>query len=234
MDESLPRHVAFIMDGNGRWAKAQGRSRVVGHRAGAETVRRVATRGRKLGIPYITLYAFSTENWNRPKTEVAALMRLLERFVKAELPVLQENDISLKAIGGLDALSRGLRKSLDNAVAETAANRSMTLTLAINYGGRDEIVRAVRRLFSEMPASGGRPGAIDEAALAGCLDTAALPDPDLVVRTAGEQRLSNFLIWQAAYAEFYFTPVCWPDFSDADFDLALLEYAKRTRKFGGL
>ena len=222
------------MDGNGRWAETRGKSRIEGHRAGAETVRRVATRGRKLGIPYITLYAFSTENWSRPKAEVAALMRLLGRFVKAELPTLQKNDIRLNAIGGLDALARGLRDSLDAAMAATAANRSLTLTLAINYGGRDELARAARKLFARMLAENRRPDEIDEPALAAALDTAGMPDPDLVVRTAGERRLSNFLVWQTAYAELHFTSVCWPDFSDDDFDLALSEYAKRTRKFGGV
>lgn len=233
-DANLPRHVAFIMDGNGRWAVNQGKSRVDGHRAGAETVRRVTTHARTLGIPYLTLYAFSTENWSRPKTEVDALMRLLARFLKAELPTMMRNDIRLAIIGDTTALSKKLQKNIDDALAATAGNRSMTLTIALNYGGRDEIVRAARKAMADFAANGRRPEALDIDALSGYLDTAGMPDPDLVVRTAGEERMSNFLIWQSAYAELYFTAVEWPAFSDDDFDAALAEYARRVRKFGGL
>lgn len=233
-ETALPRHVALIMDGNGRWAEARGKTRVHGHRAGAETVRRIVEHARRLGIRYLTLYAFSTENWARPRAEVAALMRLLGRFIENELPTLQKNDIRLGVIGDPDALSAGLRRSLAAAVALTAGNTAMTLTLAINYGGRDEIIRAMRRAAKSAGETGTPLLDIGEQAFGRFLDAGDMPDPDLVVRTAGEQRLSNFLIWQAAYAELYFTPVAWPDFSAADFDAALAEYAKRTRKFGGL
>jgi undecaprenyl diphosphate synthase len=226
MAEGDPGHVAFIMDGNGRWAEARGKSRIFGHRAGAETVRRVTTHARRRGIPYLTLYAFSTENWSRPRAEVEALMLLLGRYLESELPTLRENDVRLNHIGDADGLSTDLRKRLRSVMDATAGNRSLTLTLAINYGGRDEIVRAARRAAADG-------GVLDEKALAARLDTAGLPDPDLVIRTAGEKRLSNFLIWQAAYAEFIFSPKTWPEFGDEDFDTALSEYRTRTRKFGG-
>lgn len=222
------------MDGNGRWATERGLTRVEGHREGAKAVRRITTYARKSGLRYLTLYAFSTENWSRPKTEVAALMQLLGRFIKSELPTLQENDIRLHVIGDMSALSGSLQKGLATAMNETAANKSMTLTLAINYGGRDEIVRAARKACVRLLADGKPVTDLDDVSLAAELDTGKIPDPDLVVRTAGEQRISNFLVWQSAYSEFYFTTVCWPDFSESDFDQAVAEYARRTRKFGGL
>ncbi len=229
MSTAIPNHVAFIMDGNGRWAESQGLSRVEGHRAGAETVRRIATHARNIGIPYLTLYAFSTENWKRPQAEVDALMALLGQFIEDELPTLQQNNIRLKTIGDLAALAEPLQQGIANAVRSTSANDALTLILAINYGGRDELVRAARRLLATSADAQG----ISEETLAAELDSAGIPDPDLLVRTAGEQRLSNFLLWQAAYAELYFTDVCWPAFMEADFDAALETYARRIRKFGG-
>jgi undecaprenyl diphosphate synthase len=226
--------VAIIMDGNGRWAQRQGKKRSSGHRAGAVAVRRVTQAARRRGIPFLTLYAFSTENWNRPASEVSTLMRLLEVFVARELPSLQENDIRLNGLGDWDALPPRTRKSLARALSATAGNQSLTLTLAINYGGRDEILRAARRLCQDWRQDNRPPGAISQDDLASRMDSPGLPDPDLLIRTAGEKRLSNFLVWQAAYSELYFTDVCWPDFGEEDFDLALAAYAQRTRKFGGL
>ncbi len=234
MTDTFPDHIAFIMDGNGRWATARGMSRVEGHREGAKAVRRITTHARKSGLRFLTLYAFSTENWARPKAEVAALMQLLGRFIKSELPTLQENDIRLHIIGDMSGLSDSLQKGLAKAIQETAANKSMTLTLAINYGGRDEIIRAARKACQKLLDDGKSMSELSADTLAAELDTDGIPDPDLVVRTAGEQRISNFLVWQSAYSEFYFTSVCWPDFSENDFDQAVAEYARRTRKFGGL
>lgn len=230
---ALPAHVAFIMDGNGRWAEAKGLPRALGHRAGAETVRRVAAFALRRGIPYLTLYAFSTENWSRPPDEVDALMRLLAEFVDGELPSLMEKDIRLKIIGDRGRLPETLAEKLDTAEVRTAGNASLVLVIAINYGGRDEIVRAVRSCMRDARDNGADPAALGEADFSKRLDTAGLPDPDLVVRTAGEMRLSNFLIWQAAYAEFLFSERAWPDFSDADFEDALVQFGKRKRKFGG-
>ncbi len=234
MNDALPRHVAIIMDGNGRWAEARGLPRALGHRAGAEAVRRAAEFARRRGVPYLTLYAFSTENWSRPRDEVEALMALLGEFVESELPTLLANDVRLMTIGDPSALSEGLRLKLAHAMAATAACQSLVLTLAINYGGRDEIVRAARRAVRRLAGEGLTPDDLDEARLADALDTARMPDPDLIVRTAGEMRLSNFLIWQAAYAEFVFTPRTWPEFSDEDFEAALAAYGERTRKFGNI
>lgn len=235
-DCPLPRHVAFIMDGNGRWAEARGLPRALGHQAGAETVRRVTTYAARRGISYLTLYAFSTENWARPQPEVDALMALLGTYIEAELPTLQENGIELRSIGDMSRLSAELRDRFAHAEAESAKTANaggLVLTLAINYGGRNEIARAAGKAARKLAETGCRLEDLDEKLLAEHLDTARIPDPDLLVRTAGEMRLSNFLIWQAAYAEFIFTPTTWPDFSDEDFEAALAEYGRRTRKFGG-
>ena len=233
-EASLPRHVAFIMDGNGRWAEARGLPRALGHRAGAETVRRVTEFCRARGIPYLTLYAFSTENWSRPKAEVDALMELLAAYIESELPTMMRNDVRLRVLGDLTALPDELRRRLDAAMDATRGNHSLELSLAINYGGRDEIVRACRKAVAKIAAAPGGEAALDERLLSACLDTGDMPDPDLIIRTAGEMRLSNFLIWQAAYAEFLFTPRCWPEFSDEDFEAALTEYGERVRKFGAV
>lgn len=228
----LLRHVAFIMDGNGRWAEARGLPRALGHRAGAETVRRVTEFCRRRGIANLTLYAFSTENWARPRQEVEALMTLLADYIESEMPTMTVNDVRLRVLGDLSALPERLRERLDAATRATAGNRSLTLALGINYGGRDEIVRACRALVEEAIRGEAVAGEVTAETLAARLDTAGMPDPDLVIRTAGEQRLSNFLVWQSAYAEFLFTPRCWPDFDDDDFEAALEEYGRRIRKFG--
>ena len=218
------------MDGNGRWAKARGLSRQKGHRAGAENIRRVIRGMGERGVEVLTLYAFSTENWTRPRTEVSALIRLIPRFIKSELKELHENGVRLIHIGDLSALDANIRKQVEDAVELTKDNRRMTVALAFSYGGRAEIVEAVRRIIAErVPAS-----RIDEALVASHLYTASIGDPDLVIRTAGEMRLSNFLLWQSAYAEFYSTPTTWPDFDDAEMDAALAAYATRVRKFGAV
>jgi len=227
---SVPEHVAVIMDGNGRWARQRGRPRLYGHRAGTENVRRVIERFGDYGVKYLTLFAFSTENWDRPRYEVRGLMALLSRFLKREVQHLHANGIRLCHIGDLSPLSSGLQREVREAIDLTKSNQRMTLAIAFNYGGRAEIVDAVRRIVEEgVPAD-----KIDEGSFAKRLLTNGLPDPDLIIRTAGEMRLSNFLLWQGAYAEFCFTPVLWPDFDIQHIDEALANYSHRTRRFGGL
>ncbi|MDR1534371.1 MAG: di-trans,poly-cis-decaprenylcistransferase [Planctomycetota bacterium] len=229
---TLPKHVAFIMDGNGRWAEARNLPRALGHRAGAESVRRAVKFARLRGIQFLTLYAFSTENWSRPGEEVDNLMELMASFLASELPGLLENGIRLKVLGDRAALPESLGRRLSEAEGLTAGMTGMTLSLAINYGSRDEIIRAARRATDCLAASGRTGGQLTQDFFASFLDTAGLPDPDLIIRTAGEMRLSNFLLWQAAYAELFFSRRPWPDFGEDDFEEALREYGKRTRKFG--
>jgi len=227
---AVPRHVAIIMDGNGRWAKQRGLSRQAGHRAGTENLRRLLRVFVERRVKYLTLYAFSTENWKRPKREINPLLRLIGRVIDRELQSLHENGVRLVHIGSLEPLSDDLRGRIERAVELTKDNDTLTVCVAFNYGARAEIVDAVRRVIS----AGVKPEDVTEQSFADYLDTAGLPDPDLVIRTAGEMRLSNFLLWQAAYAEFYFTPVYWPDFDEAEVDKALLAYSQRVRNFGGL
>jgi undecaprenyl diphosphate synthase len=226
----IPRHVAIIMDGNGRWAARRGLPRLAGHRAGTENLRRVIERLGDYNVPYLTLYAFSTENWNRPKREIRGLMTILRHYLKRETKRLRKNGIRLLHIGNLDALDPNLQRQVLDAVDLTKDNDRMTLCVAFNYGGRAEIVDAVRRIVAE----GVPPDQIDDALFTSYLHTAQLPDPDLIIRTAGEIRLSNFLLWQGAYAEFISTPVYWPDFDVHDIDETLLAYSQRKRRFGGL
>jgi undecaprenyl diphosphate synthase len=225
---SVPRHVAIIMDGNGRWAQARNKSRQAGHRAGTENIRRVIERFAQHGVEYLTLYAFSTENWNRPRREVNALMRVLALALRNEVENFHRNNIRLLHFGRLEGLPAALQKQVRDALALTRENTRMTVCVAFNYGGRDEIVQAVRRIV----AAGIPAEQVDEATISAHLYTAGVPDPDLVIRTAGEMRLSNFLLWQTAYAELHVTPVLWPDFDGEEVDRALAEYARRTRKFG--
>ena len=229
---ALPRHVAVIMDGNGRWAKLRGLHRVEGHRMGIRAVRAVVECARELGIPYLTLYAFSVENWGRPEVEVSTLMKLLREFLLEELSELARHRIRLNAIGEVSRLPAFVREVLERTVSATAANSEMTLTLALSYAGRDEIARAARKLAAEAAAGKISPGDVSETEFALRLDTAGMPDPDLVIRTSGERRTSNFLLWQAAYAEFVFTDVLWPDFGKPEFLQALDEYSRRQRRFG--
>ena len=225
---ALPRHIAVIMDGNGRWARRRGKPRIFGHTRGADRVRSTVELCRKLGIGVLTLYAFSDENWGRPKEEVGFLMDMLGRFLKSEISVMKKNGIRFRTIGRTGRLPAAARQWIEKAVTETAANAGMVLNLALSYGGRGEILQAVKRLA----ASGELPEDLREEHLAAHLDTAGLPDPDLIIRTSGEQRISNFLLWQAAYAELYFTEVLWPDFDERELLTALLDFQKRNRRFG--
>ncbi|WP_334175759.1 isoprenyl transferase [Pseudoxanthobacter sp.] len=231
---AVPRHVAIIMDGNGRWAQAQGLPRVEGHRRGVEVVRRTVRHARARGIGYLTLFSFSSENWTRPPEEVAFLLNLLKIFIRRDLTELERANVRVRIIGDREALVADLRALLDDAEARTAANTGLTLVIAFNYGARDEITRAVRRLAQAAAEGRLDPTAIREDTLSAALDTAGTPDPDLIIRTSGEMRLSNFLLWQAAYAELVFAPMAWPEFDEAAFDAALAEYAGRDRRFGGL
>jgi undecaprenyl diphosphate synthase len=232
---AVPRHVAIIMDGNGRWAGRRRLPRVAGHKAGITPVRTTVETCARLGVKALTLYAFSIENWKRPRAEVETLWRLLRFYLKQELPDLQKNDVRLQAIGRLDALPPQVRAELDSAVDATAANRGLVVNLAINYGGRAEIVDAVNSIL-EMARLDGSIGTlrIDEDQIATSLYTASSPDPDLLIRTSGEMRISNFLLWQIAYAELYVTDTLWPDFGRTDLLRAVLEYQKRDRRYGGL
>jgi len=228
----LPRHLAIIMDGNGRWAEQRGLPRIVGHQRGVEVVKAVVEECRRLGIDYLTLYAFSSENWGRPAAEVSALMELLCRYLEGELQAMLGGRIRLQVIGETARLPQAARQILEQAIARTAANDGMVLTLALSYGSRDEIVRAVRALVAEARAGELEPEAVDEELIGRHLDTSGLPDPDLLIRTSGEMRISNFLLWQVAYSELYFTDVLWPDFDGAQLRRALDEYAGRQRRFG--
>ncbi|MGE5248101.1 MAG: isoprenyl transferase [Verrucomicrobiota bacterium] len=228
----MPRHVAVIMDGNGRWAQQRGLPRVEGHRMGARAVREVVECARELGIPHLTLYAFSLENWGRPEPEVRTLMGLLQEFLVRELPLMQKHRIRLRTIGDVESLPFGVRQLLARTVAATAGYGEMTLTLALSYAGRNEIVRAVRTIAADAATGALAPEDITEEAFSGRLDTAGTPDPDLVIRTSGEIRISNFLLWQSAYAEFVFTDVLWPDFGKPEFLQALEEFSRRQRRFG--
>lgn len=223
-----PRHVAMIMDGNGRWARQRGRPRLAGHRAGTENIRTIVEACVEQGVEYLTLYAFSTENWSRPDNEVQGLLRILAEVIERETPELNRNGVQLRHLGSMDGVPQDLADAINGALAVTQHNRRLILNVAFNYGGRAEIVEAVRRIVQE----GIPPEAIDEATITAHLYTADIPDPDLIIRTAGEQRLSNYLIWQAAYAEYWFTPTYWPDFDKDVFYEALLDYSRRKRKFG--
>ncbi len=226
----VPRHVAIIMDGNGRWATQRGLPRAAGHRAGTENIRRVIERFADHGVQALTIYAFSTENWNRPQKEVRTLIRLLRYFIKRELNNLHRNRIQLRMLGHLETLPDWLQKQVGDAIELTKQNDRMILNICFSYGGRDEIVMAVQQIIrDEVPASD-----VTEALFAEYVMTAGIPDPDLVIRTAGDQRISIFLLWESAYAELYFTDTFWPDFGREDTDIALAEYGRRKRKFGGL
>jgi undecaprenyl diphosphate synthase len=230
--EKLPRHVAIIMDGNGRWAKQRGMNRIRGHEEGAESVRAIVRATREIGIPWLTLYAFSEENWRRPKLEVEALMVLLKRFLQSEVKEMLDNGIRFQAIGRLHKLPKDVQKTLRETAERTASSRNMVLTLALSYGGRQEMADAVRKMVQRAEAGEIRSSDITETLLSEHLYTANMPDPDLLIRTSGECRISNFLLWQIAYAEIYVTPTYWPDFRKAEYVEALVEYQRRERRFG--
>jgi undecaprenyl diphosphate synthase len=230
--QKLPKHVAIIMDGNGRWAKQRGLNRIRGHEEGAESVRAIVRATREIGIPWLTLYAFSEENWRRPKYEVEALMVLLKRFLQSELQEMLDNGIRFQAIGRLHKLSNDVQRTLRETAEKTASNRNMVLTLALSYGGRQEVTDAVRKMVERVEAGEIRSSDIGEALLSEHLYTANMPDPDLLIRTSGECRVSNFLLWQIAYAEIFMTPTYWPEFRKEEYVEALIEYQKRERRFG--
>jgi undecaprenyl diphosphate synthase len=229
---NLPRHIAIIMDGNGRWAQNHSLGRIAGHRKGAESVRNIVEACRKIGISYLTLYAFSSENWSRPEREVRALMTLLERYLRSEVKVMLKNNIRLLAIGDTEALPEKVRAVLRDAIEKTAGNTAMTLVLALNYGSHDEILGAVKKLIEEARQGKIRASDVTLERFAGYLSTKGIPDPDLLIRTSGEYRLSNFLLWQMAYTEFYFTDTLWPDFREEQLVEAISGYQKRERRFG--
>tara|TARA_R100000935_G_scaffold27288_1_gene47327 strand:- start:2594 stop:3337 length:744 start_codon:yes stop_codon:yes gene_type:complete len=228
----LPRHIAVIMDGNGRWAKQQGLFRSIGHENGTKAVREIVEASAELNIEYLTLYAFSTENWNRPKLEVETLMRLLVSSLKKEIKTLDKNDIRLNAIGNLDALPKKAKNELLDVIEKTKDNKRMTLTLALSYGSREEIVKTIQEISHKVKNNLISPSEIDEGTINNHLYTRDLPDVDLLIRTSGEQRISNFLLWQIAYAELFFTETLWPDYRKDHLFEAILNYQKRERRFG--
>ena len=228
----VPQHLAVIMDGNGRWAEQRHLPRIVGHRKGVEVVQSIVDECLALGMGYLTLFAFSSENWGRPREEVDALMGLLGRFLQKELSSLQERKVRLNAIGETDRLPDPIRKILTDIITKTEHNTGLVLTLALSYGARNELVRVARRLSEKAVAGEICPAEISDADIAEALDTRGLPDPDLLIRTSGEMRISNFLLWQLAYAELYFTDILWPDFSVDHLHAALAEYGRRHRRFG--
>ncbi len=230
--DKLPRHIAIIMDGNGRWAKEKGMPRVYGHRNGVKSVREATEAAAELGVEFLTLYAFSTENWNRPPTEVSALMGLLVDTIKKEVKTLNKNSIRLQTIGDVSKLPARSQKALLQAIADTAANTRMTLVLALNYSAKWEILEAARQLATDAQSGKINPDEIDEQAFSNALSTSGMPDPELLIRTSGETRISNFLLWQIAYAELYFTKTLWPDFRKEDLFKAILNFQNRERRFG--
>ena len=232
--EKLPRHIAVIMDGNGRWARERGLPRIEGHRRGSEAVRACTAACIEAGVPYLTLYAFSKENWRRPADEVGALMLLLDRFLAERAAEIMDQNVRLRAIGHLGDLPEKVRKRLDDTIAKSAGNTALTLTLALSYGARTEIADAARQLAREAKAGTLDPEKIDEEFLGSRLYTAGMPDPDVLVRTSGEMRISNFLLWQISYAEIVVTPKLWPDFTKDDLFAAMQEYARRSRRYGGI
>lgn len=227
---TLPKHVAIIMDGNGRWAKKRHLPRLAGHRAGTENIRRIIELFVDYGIGYLTLYAFSTENWKRPSAEVKGLMRILNDVIGKEVKKLHEKEVKIVHLGNLNGIPEKLKDKIEGAVELTKDNKKMTLNIAFNYGGRKEIIDAVKRIVED----GVIADKVDEALLSSYMYTVNIPDPDLIIRTGGEMRISNFLVWQSVYSEYYSTPALWPDFGQTEIDRALKAYAKRTRRYGGL
>ena len=232
--QAIPEHVAIIMDGNGRWATRRGLPRVAGHHEGVKAVRRIVKAADAIALRYLTLYAFSTENWSRPEDEVSMLMALLERTITAELPDLMAQNVRLRVIGRPHRVPRRLQRGIDHVVESTAGNTGLTLLMAFNYGGRDELLDAFRALAVEVQAGTLQPHEISETHVARALYTAEVPDPDLLIRTSGEMRISNFLLWQIAYTELWITPTLWPDFGATDLYRAVAEFQGRTRRFGGV
>lgn len=228
----VPQHVAIILDGNGRWAKAKGMPRNYGHAQGSKNVERICEEAWRMGIKYLTVYAFSTENWNRPKDEVDALMKLLRNYMKTCLKTAAKNDMKVRVIGDIEPLDEDIKKRISELEAATVDNGGLNFTIALNYGSRDEMTRAAKRMAQDCAAGKLSPETINESVFESYLDTHGIPDPDLLIRTSGEQRLSNYLLWQLAYSEFYFTDVPWPDFTKDELVKAVEEYNHRHRRFG--
>ncbi|MCM8812885.1 MAG: isoprenyl transferase [Candidatus Omnitrophica bacterium] len=231
---SVPEHIALIMDGNGRWAQRRHLPRLAGHRQGVETIKKILTAGRDRGVKYLTFYAFSTENWKRPAAEVNFLMQLLKTQLRKEIRDLQRRNVRMRAIGDIRALPAAAQQVLAAVCEQTSANDGITMILALNYGSRQEIVRAALALSRDIRAGRVEEQRVGEDLFSGYLDTAGIPDPELLIRTSGEMRLSNFLLWQLSYAELYMTEKCWPEFEPADLDAAIAAFQKRQRRFGGL
>ncbi len=233
-NKNVPAHVAIILDGNGRWAKEKGMPRNYGHMQGAKAVEDILEVARDMGIKYLTVYAFSTENWNRPESEVTALMKILRNYLKTSIKKSMKNNVRCRVIGDKSALAPDIQDAIDELENATAGNTGLTFSIAINYGGRDEITRAVKKIAQRVESGELKASDITDQMIGENLDTNYLPDPDLLIRTCNEQRISNFLLWQCAYTEFYFTPIAWPDFDKAELEKACEAYAGRNRKFGGL
>ena len=231
---NIPEHIAIIMDGNGRWAKARKMPRTMGHKAGVETIRRILKEADRLGVKYLTLYAFSTENWKRPKDEVDALMKLLVQYLTNEVEGLHKNGVILRVLGDMNALPEAVRDKINEAIELTKNNSGIVLNVAFNYGGRDEIVTAVKNMVSDIQNGKLDEQKISEEVISNYLYTKDSPDPDLIIRPSGEQRISNFLLWQCAYSEFWYSNVNWPDFSEKDLQRAIYDYQNRDRRFGGV
>ncbi|PHU34911.1 isoprenyl transferase [Pseudobutyrivibrio ruminis] len=231
---NVPEHIAIILDGNGRWAKAKGMPRTYGHTVGAKNVETICRAAHDMGVKYVTMYAFSTENWSRPADEVKALMKLLGEYIKTCMKTAKKDNLRVRFIGDLSKLDDKLRANIKELTDYSSQFTGLTLTIAINYGSRDEMTRAIRNLASDVKAGEIQPEDINEELFSSYLDTKDIPDPDFMIRTSGEQRLSNYLLWQLAYAEFYFTPVAWPDFTPDELKKAIEEYDKRNRRFGGI
>ena len=230
---TVPRHIAVILDGNGRWAKKRGLPRTAGHAAGSETFRKIATYCKNIGVDYLTVYAFSTENWSRPEDEVKAIMKLLDKYLHEAIATMERDHIKMKILGNVDGLSPELQNEIEQTNEISTHYDGFQANICLNYGGRDEIVRAARK-YAQDVADGKAPADIDEKGFSNYLYSAGIPDPDLLIRPGGEKRISNFLLWQCAYSEFYFTDVLWPDFDSSELDKAIEEYNRRDRRFGGV
>lgn len=232
--DNIPEHIAIIMDGNGRWAKQKGLPRIAGHHSGMKTVKKITIAANDLGVKYLTLYAFSTENWKRPKEEVEFLMKLPQQFLELEIDELMENNVQVRVMGDQEQLPPYTRKAVEEAMRKTANNDGLVLNFALNYGGRLELLEAVKSIAQQVERGKLQIGQIDEQLFSSYMQSKDMPDPDLLIRTSGEIRLSNFMLWQLAYSEFYFTDVYWPEFTEAHFIAAIQEYQRRARRFGGV
>lgn len=232
--DNIPEHIAIIMDGNGRWAKKRKLPRTMGHKAGVETIRKVLKEADKLGVKYMTLYAFSTENWKRPKDEVSALMKLLVQYLRQEINELHKNGVKINVLGDILKLPKECQEEIEKSVIKTKNNTGIVMNIALNYGGRDEILRAVKLISDDIEKGIIKSSEIDQNIFEDYLYTKGIPDPDIIIRPSGEQRLSNFLLWQCAYSEFWYSDICWPDFKETDLHKAIYDFQKRDRRFGGV